>query len=102
MVLGQEQRLTATTHLVDCRPRSCWVGTRLEGSGKTAILGRAHGKAGMQGSFSSLTAPAGDIEPEAKTPPRQEEPQLLLQEAQVHMRTHHPGRENLQLPLQKA
>ena len=52
---------------------SCWAGTGLEGSGKIATLGRAYGKAGMQESFSSLTAPAGEPEPEAKTHPGQGE-----------------------------
>lgn len=78
MVLGQEQRLTPCHPPGGLHTRSCWVGTGLEGSGKTALLGRAHGKAGMQGRFSPLTAPAGDPQPEAKTPPGQEEPAASL------------------------
>lgn len=70
------------------------------GSGKVLVLRLAHGEAGRQGIFSSLTAPAEDPEPHDKTPPGQGE---LVSRApagdQRLGQIHHPCLERLH-PLQ--
>lgn len=100
MVLGQEQRLTP--HHPPSGPQAeKFLGWDLsQGSGKVLVLGLAHGEAGRQGIFSSLTAPAEDPEPHDKTPPGQGE---LVSRApagdQRLGQIHHPCLERLH-PLQ--
>lgn len=47
---------------------SSWAGNYLESSGKSSVLGKAHGKAGMWVKFTSLTGPAGDPVPDDDLP----------------------------------
>lgn len=47
---------------------SSWAGNSLESSGKSSILGKAHGKAGMWVNFTSLTGPTRDPGPDDDLP----------------------------------
>lgn len=82
--------LDHTTHLVDCRPRSCWPGMVWKVLGRQLSLEEHMARQACREAFplSQLQQDTWSQRPRHK--PGRENLELLLQEAQVHMRTHHP------------
>ena len=75
MVLGQEQRLTSATHLVDCTPEAAGWGLDWKVLGRLLSLGEHMARQACRDTFLLSQLP---------------------QETRSQRRRHHPGRKNLQ------